>query len=75
MPPKERMLPKERAERLAAEFMAGFAENFRCPDVAPSEYRGVMAYRIEEVIKEAIRQSHDKSDSNGPDDEYAMTGS
>lgn len=38
------------AENLAREFILGFRENFRCPDVAPSEYEAVMAKRLYEVI-------------------------
>lgn len=38
------------AKVLAQTFMLGFRENLTCPDVAPSEYEGVMAYRIQELL-------------------------
>ncbi len=38
------------AKELAREFMLGFKTNLTCPDVSPSEYEGVMEFRIGKAI-------------------------
>jgi|HubBroStandDraft_2_1064218.scaffolds.fasta_scaffold62123_4 hypothetical protein len=53
------MTANERAIKLANDFMAGFRANLRCPDVAPSEYQGVMVHRIEEAIVAAIKEERE----------------